>query len=371
SNLFTKSLVTFQFVLSIVLIISTIIILQQTRYLISKDPGFNKENVIAIDAAETNPNQVFPLFKQSLMNHPGILGVTSSVAGLGAGQDLLGYSDKNLSIDINIIDRDYLKVFGLKLMAGKNFEPGPVNDSMKPMIINETMMKAFGWNAQTAVGQQIKGFQHKSAMVVGVVKNFNYRALSEGVKNQAFISSNDQGYIHFYVRVSAGNPANALGVIQNAWNFAMPGIPLKYSFLDEDVNDYYNAEQRWSNMVGWAGGISIFLASLGLFGLAALTTINRTKEIGLRKVLGASVPNIINLVLKDFLKLILLSFIIASPVAWYFMSKWLQDYANRIHISWTVFVFAGAFAMVTALITISFQAIKAAAANPVKSLRTE
>ena len=146
SNLFTKSLVTFQFALSIILIVSTIIILQQTKYMLNKNPGFNKENVIAIDASETDPNKIFPLFRHAVLNHPSIVGVTSAAAGLGAGQDLLGYSDNGLSADINIIDSDYIKVLGMRLLAGKNFEPGPVNDTLKPMIINETMMKAFGWD---------------------------------------------------------------------------------------------------------------------------------------------------------------------------------------------------------------------------------
>ena len=146
---------------------------------------------------------------------------------------------------------------------------------------------------------------------------------------------------------------------------------MKYSFLDEDVNNYYQAEQKWSGMVGWAAGISIFLACLGLLGLAALAAINRTKEIGGRKVLGASVANIITLLSKDFLQLIGISFLIGSPLAWYFMHKWLEDYENRISISWTVFLFAGLFAIAIALITVSFQAIKAALANPVQSLRTE
>ena len=222
-----------------------------------------------------------------------------------------------------------------------------------------------------AVGQEIKGFQHKAALVVGVVKNFNYRPLSEGVKNQAFITSNDKGYTHFYVRIASGNPSVALAAIQKAWGSALPGVPLNYSFLDEDINNYYQAEQRWSSIVGWASGISIFLACLGLLGLAALAAINRTKEIGVRKVLGASVSILLFSLSKDFLKLILISFVIASPLAWYFMNKWLQDYANRINISWTVFLFTGAFAVAIALITISFQAIKAAIANPVKSLGTE
>jgi len=371
SNLFTKSLVTFQFALSIILIVSTVIILQQTKYLVNKSPGFNKQNVVAIDASEMDPNKVFPSFKHDVLNHPGIVGVASAGAGLGAGQDLPGYSDQGLSAAVNIIDPDYINVLGMHLIAGRDFDPVAAGDTVKRLIINETMMRAFGWTFQNAVGQEIKNFRGKPAYVIGVVQNFYYRPLREGVKNQLFETTADKGYTHFYVRISPGNPAAALSVIKNAWNKAAPGIPIRYSFLDGDIGNYYRSEQRWSGIVGWAGGISIFLACLGLLGLAALAAINRTKEIGIRKVLGASVLSITNLLLQDFLKLILAAFLVASPLAWYFMSKWLQDYANRISISWTVFLFAGIFAVVIALVTISFQAIKAAIANPVKSLRSE
>ena len=371
SNLFTKSLVTFQFALSIILIVSTTIILQQTKFLINKNPGFDKENVIAVDASETDPNKIFPLFKQELLKYPAVVGITSAAAGLGVGHDFLGYSDKGISAELNIVDTDYINVLGMQLIAGKNLQPELVNDSIKPIVINETMMHAFGWNAQNVVGQQIKNFQGSTAIITGVVKNFNYRPLSEGIKNQAFETSANKGYQYFYVRIHSGNPSQAIATIQYAWNSAMPGTPLKYSFVDEDVNNYYNAEQRWSSIVGWAGGISIFLACLGLLGLAALAAVNRTKEIGVRKVLGASVRDIVTLLSKDFVKLILIAFLIASPLAWYFMNKWLQDYANHIIISWTLFLFAGMFVIVIALLTISFQAIKAALANPVKSLRAE
>ncbi|HWD89691.1 MAG TPA: ABC transporter permease [Mucilaginibacter sp.] len=373
SNLFTRSLVTFQFVISIVLIVSTIIILQQTKYLLNKNPGFNKENVVAIDASQTDPNKIFPVFKQAALGYHEIVGVTSAAAGLGAGQNFLGYSDPGVGLfaDINIIDPDYLKVLGMQLIAGENLRPLSFKDTLKPIIINETMMKAFGWTDQNAVGKELKHFQGRTAIVAGVVRDFNYRPLGEAIKNQAFEISPDQGYSHFYVRIAAGNPARALAAIEKAWKNAAPGIPMKYSFLDDDVNNYYRSEQRWTGIVGMAGGISIFLASLGLLGLAALAAINRTKEIGVRKVLGASVANIVTLLSKDFLRLILISFIIASPLAWYFMSNWLQGYAARITISWWVFAGAGLGAILIALLTISYQSIKAALANPVNSLRSE
>ncbi|HXL54990.1 MAG TPA: ABC transporter permease, partial [Chitinophagaceae bacterium] len=371
SNMFTKSLVTFQFALSIILIVSTIIIVQQTKFMVNKNPGFNKENVVVINASETNPDKIFPLFKQAMLNFSSIEGVASAAAGLGAGQNYLGYSDQGISADINIVDGDYINVLGMKLIAGNNFYATEVNDSIKPIIINETMMRSFGWTEQNAVGKQIKNFQGRTAVVTGVVKNFSYQPLSETVKNQAFITSKDKGYVNFYVRLKPGNPAPALAVMQKEWNDLLPGIPMKYSFLDEDVNNYYKGEERWSSIVGWASGISIFLACLGLLGLAALAAINRAKEIGVRKVLGATVPNLIILLSKDFLKLILLAFVIASPLAWYFMNNWLQGYATHININSWIFVLAGFSAILIALFTISFQAIKVAIANPVKSLRTE
>ena len=373
SNLFTKSLLTFQFVLSIILIISTIIILQQTKYLLNKNPGFDKENVVALDASQADQDKVFPLFKQEALKYHEIEGVTSAAAGLGAGNDFLGYADPGTGnfADINIIDPDYLKVMGMKLVAGENIQPSSSGDPLKPIIINETMMKAYGWTRQNVIGKQIKNFQGKTAVITGVVKDFNYRPLSERIKNQAFETSENKGYSHFYVRIHAGDPAQALINIEKAWKTVVPNIPMKYSFLDEDVNNYYRSEQRWTSIVGMAGGISIFLACLGLLGLAMLSAINRTKEIGIRKVLGASVTSVIMLLSKDFIRLIIIAFVIATPVAWYIMYRWLQDYAARIGINWWVFALTGLAAAIIGFITISSQSVKAAIANPVKSLRSE
>lgn len=370
SNLFTRSLVTFQFTLSIALIVATVIILQQAKYMINKDPGFDKENVVAIDASQADPDKIYPAFKQELLNHPGVLGVTGSAAGMGAGKDLLGFSDKGVEAAVNIIDTDYIKVMGMQLIAGQNLSPALKHDSIQPLIINETMMRAFGWQKENAVGQRIRPFQGVG-LVVGVVKNFNFRPLGEPVRNQVFTTSKDKGFVNFYVCINAGNPAPVLAVIQRAWNKVMPGIPMKYSFLDEDVNNFYRSEKTWTRIVGWAGSISILLACLGLLGLSSLAAVNRTKEIGIRKVLGASVQGIVTLMSKDFLKLILIAFLIASPIAWYLMNAWLRDYAVRINISWVVFLLAGASVVVIAIVAISFHAIKAALTNPSRSLRTE
>lgn len=376
SNLFTKSLVTLQFALSIGLIISTVIILRQTNHMSNKNPGFDKENVILIDASEIDTKKVYPLFKQTLSAQTEITGITSAAIGLGEGEDFwvtgFKYKDKPAYACFNPVDLDYLNVLGMQLIAGRNFNPKIASDTVNSIIVNETLVKEFGWTADNAVGQTLDGFSpDKTPVVIGVVKNFNFSHAGEEIKPQMFSPFFDKSRPKIYVRIKPGNPERALASIQKTWSSLVPDVPLQYNFLDEKLEAFYKAEQRWSSIVGWAGGISIFLACLGLFGLAALATINRVKEIGIRKVLGATIPNIISLISKDFLKLIVIALFIAAPVAWYFMNKWLQSFAYRINISWLVFVSVGVMAILIALMTVAFQAIKAAVANPVKSLRTE
>jgi putative ABC transport system permease protein len=376
SNFFTKSLVTLQFALSIVLIISTIVIFQQLKFMRNKYPGFNKENVVLIDASGTDIKKIFPLFKQELLKYPQVAAVTSASVGLGDGEDfgmnVFKYNDKGAMAFFNSIDADYMNVLDMRLLTGRNFDAIRPEDTTNSVIVNEALMNELGWTSQNVIGQQLKGFSaDRTPVVIGVVKNFNFRPLTENVMPQLFSPFFDKDHQKFFVRIKRGNPAPALSLIQKTWKNLVSDVPLKYSFLDEKIDNYYRAEQRWSSIIQWAGCISIFLACLGLFGLAALTAINRVKEIGIRKVLGASMSSIVTLLSKDFLKLIVIALAIASPVASYFMNKWLQSFAYRIDIGWTVFAIAGLFVIVITLITISFQTIRAATANPVKSLRTE
>ena len=371
SNLFTRGLVTFQFAVSIALIGSTIVILQQTNFLLHKDPGFDKENVVAIDAAQTDPDKTFDTFRQSLLNHPEVAGITSAGAGMGKGKGLLGYSDKGIKADINIVDTNYMKVMGMHLLAGDNVAPASMNDSLRPVVINETFMHAMGWNPANVVGKQINPFQGRIAVVRGVVKNFNYAPLGQPVFNQLFICTGERGYVNFYVRVRPGNPAKALALIQNAWREAAPAVPLKYSFLDEDINAFYQSEQTWTSIVASAGAMSIFLSCLGLLGLASLAAVNRRKEVGIRKVLGASMRELVVLLSAEFVRLVAIAFAVAAPLTWYIMHQWLQGYANRIELHFAVLLVAGGAAVTTAILAVGLQAISAAGANPVSSLRTE
>jgi len=376
SNLFTRSLVTVQFIVSIGLIISTVIILQQLTFMQGKNPGFNKENVVMIDAEGTVTKKIYPLFKQALAKEPSIAAVAGAELGIGEGtgwsRSGFEYEGKHKDVYEYFVDNDYLSLMGVQLLAGRNFDARIASDTLSSVIINEAMMQNFGWTLTNAVGKELKGYSEKlTPVVIGVTKNIHYRPLSEKVEPQMFHEFHDYAPYKYLVRIKPGNPATAMAAIQKAWSSVEPVLPLKYDFLDESINNFYKAEQRWSNIVGWAGGISIFLACMGLFGLAALASINRTKEIGIRKVLGASVSGIVRLLSKDFLQLVIIALVIASPIAWYFMHQWLQDFAYRIQIGWLVFVTTGIMAVLIALVTVSFQTIKAAVANPVKSLRTE
>lgn len=376
SNLFTRSLVTLQFVVSVGLIISTLVILEQLNFMRGKNPGFNKENIVVVDGEGTDTEKIFPLFKQAVSKHPEIVSIAGSELGLGEGtgwsRSGFDYKGKHKDVFEYFIDPEYINLMGMKLLAGRNFDASIASDTINSVIVNEEMVKDFGWTLENAVGQTLPEYSERvKPVVIGVIQNFHFRPFSEKVEPQMFHQFADYRPIRFFVRIQPGNPSAALAKLKTSWDAVSPDLPFKYSFLDEDLDRFYRSEARWSSIVGWAGGISIFLACLGLFGLAALAVINRTREIGIRKVLGATVPGIVRLVSKDFMKLVAIAFVIASPLAWYFMNKWLQDFAYRIHLTAWIFIIAGIAASAVALFTVGMQAVKAAMANPVKSLRTE
>jgi putative ABC transport system permease protein len=376
ANLFTKSLVTFQFVLSIGFIISTAVVLQQLHFMQNQNPGFNKENVVMVNAEDVDPERIFPLFKQQILAQPAIKAIAGSDIGLGAGQGLsqtgFEYEGKSKNVFEYFIDPDFINLTGMQILRGRNFDASINADTATSVIVNEAFVKDFGWTMDNAIGQPLKGYDpNRTPIVVGVVKDFHFRPLREAMKPQLFHHFAGSVPFKYFVRLEAGNPSVALAGMQKTWATLVPNLPFRYDFLDESLNRFYKSEARLGNIIGWAGGISIFLACLGLFGLAALSTVNRTKEISIRKVLGASIGSITHLLSKDFLKLVLIAVVIASPIAGYLMQNWLQDFAYRISIGWWLFVAVGFVALLIALLTVSFQAIKAAVANPVKSLRTE
>ena len=379
SNYFTKSLVTFQFALSIGLIISTVIILQQLSHMRSKNLGFNKENVLMIHAGEADTKKIFPLMRQQLQSINGLAGIAGSEMGLGAGEGQMGGGykfpgDKTEGVIEYPVDPEFKDVMGFQLIAGRWFNAAIASDTVNAVVVNEAMVKnLLNTTPDKAIGMQFSRAKGNAPpkIVIGVTKDFNFEDLKREVRAQLFRYPADFQPQKIYARLKPGDPAKTIAQIESTWKKLSPEIPFQYNFVDEKFNRFYEAETRWSNIVGWAGGISIFLACMGLFGLAALAAVNRTKEIGIRKVLGASVVNIVQLLSKDFVKLIVIALLIASPIAWYFMNSWLQDFVYRINIGSLVFLLSGIFALGIALVTIGIQAIKAASANPVKALRSE
>ncbi|WP_205510937.1 ABC transporter permease [Longitalea arenae] len=379
ANLFTRSLVTLQFVLSIGLIISTIIILQQLSYIRSKNIGFNKENVVMINAQGIHSKKIYPLYKEAIQSQSGILSVTASEMGLGSGEGQMGWGfTDHLGQVKGVIaypgDYNFLNAMGIQLVAGRNFNPSIASDSMGAVIVNEALVQqVLGTTNEKALGMEIRNAKGDAATkkIIGVSRNFNFEDLTHTVRPQMFYRPAILEPSRIFVRLQAGDPRRHLALLDANWKKLVPDAPFEYHFLDEKFDNFYKNEKRWSAIAGWAGGISIFLACLGLFGLAALAAVNRTKEIGIRKVMGATVTNVVALLSKEFIMLIAIALLVASPLAWYVMHDWLQAYAWRINITWWVFAVTGFFALLVAVTTVSVQAIKAALTNPVKSLRTE
>jgi putative ABC transport system permease protein len=278
-----------------------------------------------------------------------------------------------------MVDYDYIKTLGLQLVAGRDFSRSMSTDKDHAWIINETAVKQLGFGTpQKALGQNLSWHvwndknpdSLKTGQVIGVVKDFNYKSLYDKVETTVLQIFPDAAW-KVAVKMKAANMGSTINGVKETWNKFTPEYPIEYTFLDENFEQMYQSEDKLKSLLWIFTAIAIFVGCLGLFGLAAYTAERRRKEVGIRKVLGASTKGVVMLLSKDFIKLVLISLLIASPVAWYFMNKWLQDFAYRINISWGVFILAGAMTIVIALITVSLQAIKAAVANPVESLRSE
>jgi putative ABC transport system permease protein len=372
--LLRKGLVVFQFIISIILIVGTVIVYTQLNYMRSQDLGFSKDQTMVIDA---NQDKNKDAFKESLSSVPGVLSTSFSSAVPGSGNSTAYSKVQNksgdmqtASLDIYFVDFNYINQYKIKIIAGRGFSKEFGTDTTQAMVINESAVKLLGYTSpQEAIGRNFDQWGRKGK-IIGVVKDFHYQALQEPIKPLT-MRIEPGGYQLLSIKVAAGNLPSTIKAITSKWNQIIPNRPFDFSFLDESFDKQYRAEDRFGNLFFNFAILAIFISCLGLLGLASYSTIQRTREIGVRKVLGASVSNIISLLSIEFLKLVLIAFIIATPIAWFFMNKWLRDFAYRTNLAWWMFVFAGVAAVVIAFGTISFQAIKAAIANPVKSLRTE
>jgi putative ABC transport system permease protein len=381
---FRKVLVVTQFAISIILIITTMVVFQQLRFIQQTELGYNKEHLVVLPYYTQLDGQ-YESFRNTLLQNSNIKDAgRSSRIPTGRLLDDMGASlpasDSMVPVKSEIryvaADYDFVPTYGIHIDAGRNFSRDYGTDTSN-FIINEAAVKAIGWkSAEQAIGKNLK-YGNINGHIIGVTNDFHFESLHQEIKPMILIMPASQPgqspYNNLTVKISGNNIPTALAAIQNAWQKFLPDLPYQYNFLDERFSQLYEAEQRQGTIFTVFACIAIFIACLGLFGLSAFAISQRIKEIGIRKVLGANVNTIVTLLSKDFLKLVAFSTIIAFPVGWYFMSKWLGSFAYHISLGmhWWIFIIAAILAAFIALFTISFQAIKAAIANPVKSLRSE
>ena len=374
-----NSLVVFQFAISVLLIISTLVVFQQLKYIQSKDLGFVKDRVLLIDDVYTAGNRV-QSFKEEVMQ----LGQVASTTLTGYMPTPSFRNDNSffkegsteqenaLQMQNWVVDHDYLKTLDMQLIAGRNFDKRFPTDSTAT-ILNESAVAKLGVTPDEVLGTQISGNLGLESQVfytvIGVVKNFHYASLREDIGALGLFLGNSTGSMA--IRLKAGDFSNVIANIENIWNKVAPGQLFSYRFMEDSFNTTYQAEQKLGHIFVVFTVLSILIACLGLFGLAAFNAEKRTKEIGIRKVLGASVGQISSKLTLDFLKLVGIAILISIPIGWYAMGKWLEDFSYRIDISWWIFALAAFMAVLISVLTVSYQSIKAAMVNPVKSLRTE
>lgn len=377
---FRKVLVVLQFSISIILIVATTVVYQQLQYVQDKDLGFNKDFILTMDFPNALTKQ-YQSFKNEIEKNAAVKNVGHS-SRIPSGrlldeQDaavLQGGAMQTTKIDLKCIatDYDFIPTYGMQMASGRNFSKAFATDTSN-YIINESAVQALGWKtAENAVGKDMRygGIRGK---VIGVVKDFHFESLHQQIIPliMTLPSPNQSFNGKMSIKIDGHNVRSAMSTIESTWHKYAPEVPFDFTFLDSKFAQLYNSEQQQGSLFTIFSCIAIFIACLGLFGLSAFTITQRVKEIGVRKVLGASVPQIVTELSKDFLKLVLIAGIIALPVAWFVMNKWLLDFAFRISISWWVLALAAVIALIIAFATISFQSIKAALANPVKSLRSE
>jgi putative ABC transport system permease protein len=377
-----KGLVIFQFIISVVLIIAAIVIGKQMRYMQTKDLGFSKDQQIVIPLRSNNAKNIYTALKTEVKRIEGVKEVGASLyyPGIMNPSDLLlrkegaSVQDQKM-VRFNTVDESFLQTLEIKPVAGRLYSKDFPGDTAAKIIINEETVKQMGYrSAEEAVGKNLlfdwEG-QTNRFPVIGVVKDFHFQDLRVPIMPYMFFLSRFPSYNYLIVNAHKADLSSLLKNIGTTWHNLNPVEPFEYSFLDDDFQKNYESEAKLQGMVDSFTIIAILISCLGLFGLATFSAEQRVKEIGIRKVLGASVSNLVGLLSKEFIKLVLISLVIASPIAWFAMNKWLQDFAYRTSIGWWVFVVTGVVALTIAIVTVSFQAIRAALTNPVKNLRTE
>lgn len=365
-----KGLVVAQFAISLTLIISTLIINQQLDYFQSKNLGLNPEQIVNIELEADGAQKKARLFADELANIPGIesYSISNTIPGVGGIRVymILNESDEEPTpVHFNSADPSFLTTMAMELVAGRNFLDSDLQKKENFILANQTLIDRTNWSYEEAIGKEIGRYT-----VLGVIKDFHFESLQNEI-SPAVIGPIDSDANYVSARISSQNISETMNQIEESWKTVAGAFPFQYSFMDHTFDDLYRAEQRLGTLFTSFALITIFIACMGLFGLVAFMASKRTKEIGIRKVLGASVANLVALLSKDFVLLVLTGFLLAIPVAWYAMNQWLANFAYRIDISPKIFIIAGLITLMIALVTVSWQSIKAAVANPVESLKNE
>jgi putative ABC transport system permease protein len=377
--IFRKVLVVLQFSISIFMLISTLVVFDQLKFLRSKDLGFDKEQIIRMELPGKELRKNGPVLAETLRKNPDVMrvGLSNTSPGFGIGKLLFKVEDNDgkmvdRGVDLYNADYDYLDALGMTIVEGRNFSRDVASDTTYAVLVNEAMVKRMAWDNPLGKKFVVEG-DDKSVerKVVGVVKDYHQNSLYDPIEPLIILLGDNLGFI--FVKIKSGDVKQSLASIEKSWKSVNPNNPFEYDFLDQDFNSQYKADEKRSFIFTVFSGLTIMIACLGLLGLAAFTTAQRTKEIGVRKVTGASVQSLVLLVSKEFFLLVGIGTLIAFPFAWYFTNSWLQNFAYRIQLEgeWLTFILSALLAAVITFMTVGFHVIRAASANPVRALRDE
>jgi len=381
SGILRKILVVFQFFIATSMIIGTIIVSQQLSYLRNKDLGFDMENMMILEMQDTSFRAKAPLFREELLQNPDILGVTNSIGVPGRNTWIqvvrmekdTGWIDE--SSIITVVDYHYFDVYDIKFKEGRGFDETMGTDEEEAVVVNETLVKTYGWE-DDPIGKTIQwgfsldGDEGRKMKVIGVIEDYHFKSLHNPVQQHMMFPAEFDKY-HLSIRINGDNLNETIDFIEEKWNDFGANRPFNYRFLEETWDEMYTAEKNLGIIFRIATILTIFIALLGLLGLSSFIAEQRTKEIGIRKVLGATMPNIINMLFRDFAILIIIAFILSIPVSWYVLSLWLENFAFHINIGVLAFIIGGLMSVIVGLLSISFHILKVASSNPVNAVKHE
>ena len=368
-NYLQKSLVVLQFALASFLIISTLVIYKQFNFLTTQELGYDDSNLVVVEKEGLTRDQ-FALFKEQLKSDPNIVDVAGKNNGFWFSAAKVN-GEQQVNFAYEIVSESYIPMLDIKFVEGRNFSDKHPSDPTHSIIVNESFVKEAGW--KNPIGETVDFWYNEGEKytVIGVVEDYHFYALNQRISSQIFLMKPESSFGEALIKIKPNGATDALNHIAATFKQVFPVNPYSYVFKDDQNKREYEAEAKWKQIMLFSAILTIFISCIGLFGLSVLSAEKRTKEIGIRKVLGASVNHVVTILSKDFIILVVIALVIAVPIAWLVAGQWLQDYPYRIELGWQIFVAAGALVVFIALSTVSFQAIKAAISNPVKSLRTE